>query len=166
MVGEGMGVAGHDLEMLFFASMLHDIGKIGVPESVLGKPSGLDLEEARAMRRHPEIGARILRDLDVLRDAAPLVLHHQERYDGRRDGKYPGYPSGIAGEAIPLGSRIIAVVDAFDAMTTDRPYRKALAPETAVGELRREAGRQFDPRVVETFVALLAEHPWRAEEVA
>jgi hypothetical protein len=166
MVGEAMGVAGHDLEMLFFASMLHDIGKIGVPESVLGKPGGLDLEEARAMRRHPEIGARILRDLDVLRDAAPLVLHHQERYDGRRDGKYPGYPSGIAGEAIPLGSRIIAVVDAFDAMTTDRPYRKALGPEAAVGELRREAGRQFDPRVVETFVALLAEHPWRAEEVA
>jgi hypothetical protein len=101
MLGESLGVAGHGLEMLFFASMLHDIGKIGVPESVLGKPGGLDLEEARQMRRHPEIGARILRDLDVLRDAAPLVLHHQERYDGRRDGRYPGYPRGSRARPSP-----------------------------------------------------------------
>jgi len=166
MVGESLGLAGQELEMLFFASMLHDIGKIGVPESVLGKESGLDLEEARLMRRHPEIGARILKDLEVLRDAAPLVLHHQERFDGLRDGRYPGYPAGLAGAAIPLGSRIIAVVDAFDAMTTDRPYRRALGPEEAIDELRREAGRQFDPRVVDAFVAILARHPWRAQEVA
>jgi HD-GYP domain-containing protein (c-di-GMP phosphodiesterase class II) len=102
----------------------------------------------------------------VLRDAAPLVLHHQERWDGRRDGRYPGYPAGLAGADIPLGSRIIAVVDAFDAMTTDRPYRKALAPSEAVDELRREAGKQFDPRVVAVFVEVLGEHPWRVEEVA
>jgi hypothetical protein len=166
MVGETLGLSGHGLEMLFFASMLHDIGKIGVPESLLAKPGGLSLDEARVMRRHPEIGARILEDLDVLRDAAPLVLHHQERWDGRRDGRYPGYPGGLAGADIPLGSRIIAVVDAFDAMTTDRPYRKALAPSEAVDELRREAGKQFDPRVVAVFVEVLGEHPWRVEEVA
>ncbi len=166
LVGESLDLSGHELEMLFFASMLHDIGKLGVPESVLAKAGGLNLEEARVMRRHPEIGARILQDLDVLRDAAPLVLHHQERWDGRRDGKYPGYPAGLAGDAIPMGSRIIAVVDAFDAMTTDRPYRKALSPADAVAELRREAGKQFDPRVVEVFVEVLGEHPWKVQEVA
>lgn len=166
MVGERMGLAGHSLEMLFFASMLHDIGKIGVPEAILTKEGPLSLEESRIMQRHSEIGARILQDLDILRDAAPLVLHHQERYDGRRDGKYPGYPAGLAGDEIPLGSRIIAVVDAFDAMTTDRPYRKGFAPEEAIGELRREAGSQFDPRVVEVFAGILADHPWRVEDVA
>ncbi len=166
MVGESMGLRGHALEMLFFASMLHDIGKIGIPEKVLSKEGSLDLDEAHVMHRHPEIGARILRDLDVLRDAAPLVLHHQERWDGRRDGLYPGYPAGLAGSDIPLGSRIIAVVDAFDAMTTDRPYRKALAAEQAIEELRAEAGKQFDPRVVETFVMILAQHPWTAARVA
>ncbi len=165
-VGEAMGLAGHALEMLFFASMLHDIGKIGIPEKVLSKEGSLDLDEAQVMRRHPEIGARILQDLDVLRDAAPLVLHHQERWDGRRDGLYPGYPAGLAGSDIPLGSRIIAVVDAFDAMTTDRPYRKALGAQQAIAELRAEAGKQFDPRVVETFVEILAEHPWAAARVA
>ncbi len=166
MVGEAMGLAGHALEMLFFASMLHDIGKIGIPEKVLSKEGSLDLDEAQVMRRHPEIGARILQDLDVLRDAAPLVLHHQERWDGRRDGLYPGYPAGLAGSDIPLGSRIIAVVDAFDAMTTDRPYRKALAGQQAIEELRSEAGRQFDPKVVETFVEVLAHRPWTKARVA
>ncbi len=165
-VGEAMGMGGHALEMLFFASMLHDIGKIGIPEKVLSKEGSLDLDEAQVMRRHPEIGARILQDLDVLRDAAPLVLHHQERWDGRRDGSYPGYPAGLAGSDIPLGSRIIAVVDAFDAMTTDRPYRKALATERAIQELRDEAGKQFDPRVVETFVDILEQHPWAVVRVA
>jgi HD-GYP domain-containing protein (c-di-GMP phosphodiesterase class II) len=166
MVAEAMEVRGHELEMVFFGSMLHDIGKIGIPEAILTKQGPLTLEEVRVMQRHAEIGARILQDLDILRDAAPVVLHHQERWDGRRDGKYPGYPAGLRGEAIPIGSRIIAVVDAFDAMTTDRPYRKALSVEEAMGELQREAGKQFDPRVVEVFAGLLAEHPWKAEQVA
>lgn len=166
MTAEAMGVGGHELEMVFFGSMLHDIGKIGVPEAILTKEGPLTLEENRVMQRHAEIGARILQDLDILRDAAAVVLHHQERWDGRRDGKYPGYPAGLKGEAIPLGSRIIAVVDAFDAMTTDRPYRRALAVEAALAELAKESGKQFDPRVVEVFSALLAEHPWKAQEVA
>jgi hypothetical protein len=159
---ETLGLQGQALEMVFFASMLHDIGKIGVPEEILTKQGPLTPEETRVMQQHAEVGARMLRNLDVLRDAAPLVLHHQERFDGRRDGAYPGYPAGLAGDAIPLGSRIIAVVDAFDALTTDRPYRKALSAEAAIAELREQAGSQFDPRVVEVFVQQLEAHPWKA----
>jgi HD-GYP domain-containing protein (c-di-GMP phosphodiesterase class II) len=88
-------------------------------------------------------------------------LSHQERYDGGRDGEYPGYPRGLRGEEIPLGARIVAVVDAFDAMTTDRPYRAALPFEAAVDALRRERGRQFDPKVVDVFLQILLERPWR-----
>ncbi len=158
-VGARLGVKGRDLETLYHAAMLHDVGKIGVPESVLSKPGPLDAEEAEAMRQHPEIGARIVERLDLLADAAPIILHHQERFDGG-DGTYPGYPQRIAGEEIPLGSRIIAVVDAYDAMTSDRPYRDAKPAGEALAELRREAGRQFDPLVVEVFADVLAERPW------
>jgi HD-GYP domain-containing protein (c-di-GMP phosphodiesterase class II) len=141
--------------------MLHDIGKIGIPEDVLRKGGPLDPVEAEIMRRHPAIGARILERLDLLKGAAPIVLHHQERYDGDMSGTYPGYPGGLAGEQIPLGARIVAVVDAFDAMTTDRPYRNALAIDDAVATLRWERGRQFDPRVVDAFLQIVAERPWR-----
>lgn len=159
-VGERLGLRGQELEMLHYASLLHDIGKIGVPEDVLKKPGALSSDEAETMRRHPEIGARMLENLDLLSGAAPLVLHHQERYDGRRNGEYPGYPYGLSGDGIPLGARIIAVVDAFDAMTTTRPYRQALSAEHAVAVLRKERGQQFDPLVVDAFVGLLAERPW------
>ncbi|HEX2222985.1 MAG TPA: HD domain-containing phosphohydrolase, partial [Thermoanaerobaculia bacterium] len=108
-----------------------------------------------------EIGARILEKLDVLQEAAPIVLSHQERYDGVRNGDRPGYPQGLAGDSIPLGARIIAVVDTFDAMTTTRPYREALSVDRAVAVLSKERGRQFDPRVVDAFVEILAERPWR-----
>lgn len=160
-VGEKLGLRGRDLETLHYASLLHDVGKLGVPESVLHKEGPLDASEAELMRRHPEIGARMLERLDLLNGAAPLVLHHQERFDGELAGQHPGYPRGLAGEAIPLGARIIAVVDAFDAMTTTRPYRAALPPAEAMGVLRRERGRQFDPRVVDAFLDSLAERPWR-----
>lgn len=159
-VGARLGVAGRDLETLYYAAMLHDIGKIGVSESVLRKEGPLDDEERAEMERHPEIGARIVGGLDLLRDAAPLILHHQERWDGGAGGTFRGYPDGLKKAAIPLGSRIIAVVDAFDAMTTDRPYRAALPIERATTELRAQAGRQFDPHVVEAFLAVLAERPW------
>ena len=112
------------------------------------------------MRRHPAIGARILEGIDGLQDAAPLVLHHHERWDGREDGPHPGYPAGLAGEEIPLGSRIIAVVDTFDAMTTDRPYRKTPGVEKARSVLREERAKQFDPRVVDCFLGVLVERPW------
>jgi HD-GYP domain-containing protein (c-di-GMP phosphodiesterase class II) len=113
------------------------------------------------MKRHPAIGARILDKLDLLKDAAPIVLHHQERYDGDLDATYAGYPGGLKGESIPLGARIVAVVDAFDAMTTDRPYRSALSVDRAMTVLHQERGRQFDPRVVDTFLQILTEKPWR-----
>lgn len=158
-VGVRLGVKGQALETLYHAAMLHDIGKIGVPGSVLRKEGPLDAEEAAAMRLHSEIGARIVEGLDLLADAAPIILHHQERFDGG-DGTYPGYPAQIAGEAIPLGSRIIAVVDAYDAMTSDRPYRPAMPQADALAELRRQAGKQFDPLVVQVFADVLATTPW------
>jgi hypothetical protein len=160
-LGARLGLRGHDLEMLHYASMLHDIGKIGIPEEILRKEGPLDQVQAEIMQRHPDIGARILERLDLLRGAAPIVRHHQERYDGRMDGTYPGYPGGLSGESIPIGARIVSVVDAFDAMTTDRPYRRALSIEQATSVLRKERGRQFDPVVVDTFLLLLTERPWR-----
>ncbi|MFL6260797.1 MAG: HD domain-containing phosphohydrolase [Thermoanaerobaculia bacterium] len=160
-VGQKLGLRGRDLETLHYASLLHDVGKLGVPESVLRKEGPLDDHETGLMRQHPEIGARMLERLELLRGAAPLVLHHQERFDGELDGQHPGYPKGIAGEQIPLGARVIAVVDAFDAMTTTRPYREALPLEEAAAVLRRERGRQFDPRVVDAFLDSLAERPWQ-----
>ncbi|HEY2295807.1 MAG TPA: HD domain-containing phosphohydrolase [Thermoanaerobaculia bacterium] len=161
-VGQKLGLRGRDLETLHYASLLHDVGKLGVPESVLRKEGPLDDYETGLMRQHPEIGARMLERLELLRGAAPLVLHHQERFDGELDGQHPGYPKGLSGEEIPLGARIIAVVDAFDAMTTTRPYREALSMDEAASVLRRERGRQFDPRVVDAFLDSLAERPWRS----
>ncbi len=161
-VGQKLGLRGRDLETLHYASLLHDVGKLGVPESVLRKEGPLDDYETGLMRQHPEIGARMLERLELLRGAAPLVLHHQERFDGELDGQHPGYPQGISGEEIPLGARVIAVVDAFDAMTTTRPYREALPVEEAASVLLREKGRQFDPRVVDAFLDSLAERPWRS----
>jgi putative nucleotidyltransferase with HDIG domain len=160
-VGDRLGLGAGELEKLRYASLLHDVGKIGVPDQVLGKPGPLAETEVEVMRRHPEIGARILRSIDVLRDVAPVILHHQERFDGVQEGEFPGYPAGLRGEEIPLGARIIAVVDAFDAMTTDRPYRRALEVDEAIGVLREESGKQFDPLVVETFLGVLAARPWR-----
>ena len=159
-VGVRLGLPPRELELLEIASTLHDIGKIAVPESILNKPGPLDEAERAVIQRHPEVGARMLETIDGLREAAPFVLHHQERWDGRRDGPFPGYPSGLAGEAIPLGARIIAVVDCFDAMTTDRPYRRALDKGEARDRLLRERGKQFDPRVVDTFLNALEQQPW------
>lgn len=159
-VGRRLGLDRSELELLQIASTLHDIGKIGIPEHILNKPAALDPEERSIVERHPEIGARILENVEGLEAAAPLVRHHQERFDGRRDGQFPGYPSGLIGEAIPLGARIIAVVDAFDAMTTDRAYRRARSEELAVEVLRVERGHQFDPRVVDVFIELLGERSW------
>jgi HD-GYP domain-containing protein (c-di-GMP phosphodiesterase class II) len=161
-VGRRLGLGERDLALLHIAATLHDIGKIGIPEHILNKPGPLGDEEREVMQRHPEIGARILARLDGLKDAAPIVLHHQERWDGRRDGPFPGYPAGLAGEEIPLGSRIIAVVDTFDALATTRPYRRALPVARAGEVLRSERGRQFDPQVVDTFLEVLAAQPWGA----
>lgn len=131
-----------------YAALLHDIGKIGIDEAILLKPGKLTPEEYEQMKKHPIIGHQILSPVKYLGPVAQMVLYHQEWYDGR------GYPEGLKGEEIPLGSRIVAVLDAWDAMTSDRPYRKALGREIAVGELKKGSGTQFDPRVVETFLRL------------
>jgi hypothetical protein len=159
-VGRRLGLTERDLELLQIASALHDVGKIGIPEHILNKPGPLDPAERDVVQRHPEIGARILENVEGLEYAAPLVRHHQERWDGRCDGEFPGYPHGLAGDEIPLGARIIAVVDAFDAMTTDRSYRPGASVERATQVLRDEADRQFDPSVVRAFLEVLERRPW------
>jgi diguanylate cyclase (GGDEF)-like protein len=148
-VGRRLGMGVEDLDVLARAAELHDVGKIAIPDAILHKPGPLDEEEWRFMRRHTILGERILMAASALRPVARLVRSSHERYDGG------GYPDGLAGEAIPLGARIIFVCDAFDAMRTDRAYSAAIGPAEALAELRRCAGSQFDPRVVEAFAATL-----------
>lgn len=156
-VGRRLGLDDGELSLLRYSALLHDVGKIGVPERVLNKPGPLDAEERVLMEAHVEIGVRILSGIDLLTDVVPLIRYHQERWDGVTGGvRYPGY-FGLAGEQIPAGSRILAVVDAFDAITHDRPYRAGQPAAVALAELRREAGRQFDPKVVAAMVALVEE---------
>jgi putative two-component system response regulator len=134
-----------ELEALEFGAILHDIGKIGVPEKVLSKTGPLNPEEWEEMRRHPIYGAHMIRGNPYLEDAVPLVLHHHERWDGK------GYPDGLAGEDIPLGARLLAVADTFHAMTSDRPYRAAIPAEKSYEEILAQSGKQFDPRMVQAF---------------
>jgi len=147
-IAEEMGIASDSRgwQELQWAALLHDVGKIGVPDSILRKTGGLSDEDWQAMREHPTAGHEILRDVEFLGAAAEIVYAHHERYDGF------GYPRGLAGEAIPLGARIFSVADAFDAMTSDRPYRAALAIEAALVEVLRNSGSQFDPEVVDAFL--------------
>ena len=135
-----------DVEVLRAAAALHDVGKLQVPDQILRKSGPLEDEELTEMRRHPEEGARMVARVEALRLAVPAVLYHHERWDGT------GYPLGVEGEAIPAEARVLAVVDAFDAMISDRPYRLATTEQLAVTELERCAGTQFDPTVVRVFV--------------
>ncbi|MEO8276270.1 MAG: HD domain-containing phosphohydrolase [Thermoanaerobaculia bacterium] len=165
-LGRELGLAGRDLKFLTYGALLHDVGKIGIPESILNKSGPLDDIETEAMHRHVEIGLKILGNIEVLHEVLPLVKYHQERWDGRREGvAYPGY-FGLRGENIPLGARILAVVDALDAITNDRPYRKARNAAEAFKELEREAGGQFDPRVVAVLCELLDREPELLESPA
>ncbi|NOY45980.1 MAG: HD-GYP domain-containing protein [Deltaproteobacteria bacterium] len=144
-----LGLPPRDMEVLRQAAMLHDIGKIAVRHEVLHKPSSLDPAEIDLVRQHPLTGARILEPLSWLEDVAQVVLQHHERPDGK------GYPLGIGGEDLRMESRILAVADAYDAMTSDRPYRRGLGRDEALAELRRGAGTQFDPAAVEALEAAL-----------
>jgi hypothetical protein len=146
-----LGLPPGEVKAVVHGAMLHDIGKIGVRDAILRKPGPLTAEERAEMERHPEIGYRMIAHIPFLGPAGLLVRHHHERWDGA------GYPDRLAGEAIPLGARIFAVADAFDAMTSDRPYRAALPWEVALAELTRFSGAQFDPRVVEVFTRLVAD---------
>lgn len=144
-VGEQLGLDGDELLDLETASLLYDIGKIGIPDAILLKPDRLTEEEFERVRKHPEYGWGILRAAPGFEHVALFVLHHQERFDGG------GYPAGLAGEEIPLGSRILSVVDALEAMLSHRPYRRGMPPGDVISSLRPHAGTQFDPRVVEEF---------------
>ncbi len=136
------------LNTLKTAALLHDIGKIGIEDSILRKPAKLNDEEWEKMRQHPVLGYKIIKNIKQLDKAAQIVLHHHESYDGS------GYPFGLKGEEIPLGSRIFSVADTIDAMISDRPYRKALPLEKVADELKKFSGKQFDPKVVEAFFKL------------
>ncbi|MBN1794706.1 MAG: response regulator [Candidatus Omnitrophica bacterium] len=140
-----------DLETLEMGLHLHDIGKEGIPESILNKPDKLTPEEWEIMKQHPVIGAKILEPIEEFKKVTYVTLHHQEKYDGT------GYPDGLKGDEIPIEARIIAVADAFHAMTSDRPYRKAPGFSFAVSELKKHSGTQFDPIVVQMFLALIDE---------
>ncbi len=146
-----LGLARELIERIYFAGLLHDVGKIGIPDHIIAKPGRLTADEYAEIKRHPEIGARILEPVSFLEDVVPCVRHHHEWYDGSERG----YPKQLRAEQIPFPSRVILVADTFDAMTTDRPYRKALPLESVVAELHKFSGSQFDPRCVDAFLHLL-----------
>ena len=148
-VARVMGMSDNDVEGVKTAALLHDIGKLAVPEHILSKPGPLTPEEFQKIRAHPKVGADIVSSVPFPYPVAPLILSHHERWDGK------GYPAGLKGALIPLGARILSVVDYFDALMADRPYHKAMSYDAAVGLLRQEAGRALDPAVVTTFLDLL-----------
>ncbi len=145
-IGEMIGIDPQQLSLLEFAGLLHDIGKIGVPEIILNKPGRLTDEEYSIICRHPARGGQILSRLKNMQYVIECVIHHHERYDGK------GHPDGLKGDRIPLGARILAVADSYDAMTSDRPYRKGMPHEKAIEELKRCSGTQYDPSLVEAFL--------------
>lgn len=150
-IGKKVGLSEERLEQLRYASILHDIGKIGVPDLILGKPDKLTEDEWAEMKKHPEIGERIVGQVNHLSRAAKIIGQHQEKYDGS------GYPKGLEGEEITLEARIVAVADAWDAMRTARPYREALPKEEALKEVRENKGTQFDPEVVDILLEMIKE---------
>ena len=141
-----IGMSTAEADVVARAGLLHDIGKIGSPEGLLRKPGPLTPEEWSIMRRHPVIGAQIVAPFEFFTTGALVVRHHHERFDGS------GYPDGLAGSGIPLGARIVAIADVYDALTSDRPYRPAMSVETALAEVRAQAGRGLDGELVQVFV--------------
>lgn len=147
-----------ELERIRAASLLHDLGKLAIPDEILAKPGELAAAEWRIVTEHPKIGQVVLEQAGALRDAATIVLHHHEWFDGR------GYPHGLAGAEIPVGARIVSIVDAYEAMIAGRPYRERISHDEALAELRRQAGVQFDPELVEVFAEVFASGmPWEPD---
>jgi response regulator RpfG family c-di-GMP phosphodiesterase len=159
-IAEAMDLSKEEQRLIAFGAILHDIGKLGVLEHVLNKQGKLNEEEWKILKAHPEVGASIIENMEFLTGTVSLVRHHHECYDGS------GYPDGLKGEAIPLGARIITVADSFDAMTTDRPYRRALSWDEAVETLRIKSGSQFDPIIVDHFIALLSDQNFKKRMAA
>lgn len=148
-IAEELTLDEEEIREIEYAALLHDIGKIGISESILQKPSRLTPQEYETIKRHTIIGYQILHPIQFLGGVPRMVLHHHEWYNGK------GYPNGLKGEEIPVGSRVVSVIDAWDAMVSDRPYRKALPLELALQELKQGRGEQFDPRVVDVFMHLI-----------
>jgi putative two-component system response regulator len=152
-LAEWLGVPARERQNIRLGACLHDIGKIAVPDAILHKPEALTAWEWDIMRRHPEVGAALLEDIEQWREARIVVRHHHERFDGS------GYPDGLASTEIPLSSRIVAVADAVDVMAVGRPYQRPRAPEEVVAEVRAHRGRQFDPDVADAFLAMAGIDP-------
>jgi HD-GYP domain-containing protein (c-di-GMP phosphodiesterase class II) len=150
-LGECVGIDGDELRDLEIAAILHDIGKVGVPDAILNKPARLDPDERRVIEKHPEWGWAILRTIPGFERASLLVLHHHEKIDGT------GYPARLRGEEIPFGARIVCAVDSFDAMVSDRSYRRGMPLEEALRRMRADAGTHFDPVIVEHFARFAAQ---------
>ena len=150
-IARGLGMSDNEIQGVKTAALLHDIGKLAVPEHILSKPGPLTQEEFQKIRVHPQVGAEIISAVPFPYPVAPLILSHHERWDGK------GYPQGLKGEEIPLGARILSVVDYYDALTSDRPYHKAMTPDAALALLQQEAGRALDPAVVQMFVKMAAD---------
>jgi len=148
-IARGLGLQGEKLQTIRYAGYLHDVGKIGIPDAILSKPGKLTMEEFNIIKKHPVLSEKILTPVNFPFPVQSIVRHHHERFDGN------GYPDGLSGEENPLGARILFVADAYEAMTSDRPYRKALSTQMALGELERNTGSQFDPRVVEVFARII-----------
>jgi putative nucleotidyltransferase with HDIG domain len=152
-VAEELGIAPQQLDAVRFGGLFHDIGKIAVPDSILAKAGPLSDEEYAVVQRHPADGAEIVSHFSRLREAVPLIRHHHERWDGK------GYPDRLAGDAIPLAACVVGLADAWDAMTTDRPYRVALTVPQAAAEVQACRGTQFSPAAVDAFFAVFRRQP-------
>ena len=159
LIGKHLGLSEEDLHLLRVGGLFHDIGKIGVPDSILLKTSKLTDDEYSEIKNHPTIGAHILSNATIFENAIPVVKHHHERYDGF------GYPSKLAGENIPYLARIAAVADSFDAMTSKRTYRDSMPMDIVIEEIRKNKGSQFDPNIADTFLNILSNHYNEIEEI-
>ncbi len=149
MLASNIGLSSEVVMAMRYAGILHDIGKIGISENILSKPGRLTKEEFEEIKKHSIIGEKIVRPLRFSDIIAPFVRGHHERWDGN------GYPDGLAGKAIPIGARIVSIADAYDTMTTDRPYRSRMSGEEAINILREEKGTQWDAKLVDAFIDLL-----------
>jgi HD-GYP domain-containing protein (c-di-GMP phosphodiesterase class II) len=150
-VAQELNLSDGDLHDIEIAALLHDIGKIGIPDSILNKPGRLTDEEYALMKKHPEYGWAVLRLFPGFEQVSLFILHHHENFDGS------GYPAGLAAQEIPIGSRIVSVIDAFDAMVSCRPYRQGLAVEEAIRRLEKDSGTQFDAAVVRSFIGIASQ---------
>lgn len=149
LLADKFGLSEHDKEVLKYASLLHDVGKIGIDVGLLRKPSKLTEREWKAMAMHPVLGSGIVKQVGFLNELSPIILHHHERWDGK------GYPDKLKGSDIPISARILSITDAYEAMVSDRPYRKALSLKAAKKELLNSSGSQFDPKMVKQFMAII-----------